>query len=44
MAAAITAVYKCANNDMTWYKTGRAGQHRTAAVSGIDMSPDGAWA
>ena len=37
MAAAIMAAYKCANGDMTWYKTGRAGQHRPPAVSGADL-------
>ena len=31
MAAALVAAYKAARGDMTWYKTGRASQHREAA-------------
>ena len=33
MSAALMAAYKTSRGDVTWYKTGRAGQHRPSAVT-----------
>jgi hypothetical protein len=38
--AAAVAVYKYATGDKTWYKTGRAGEHRSVAASPGPELPD----
>lgn len=37
MAAAVMAAYKAARGDLTWYKTGRASQHRGSAAALEDV-------